>query len=92
MANKDCKIVWNKCLEVIRDILQSEQLFNTWFKPIVPLQLENNVLTIQVPSHYFYEYLEEHYGIQVDRERYTVAYDVFASNLMPDITVLENMP
>ena len=38
------------------------------------------------------EYLEEHYGIQVDRERYTVAYAVFASNLMPDITVLENMP
>lgn len=36
------------------------------------------------------EYLEEHYGIQVDRERYTVIYEVFASNLMPDITVLEN--
>ena len=36
------------------------------------------------------EYLEEHYGIQVDRERYTVMYEVFASNLMPDITVLEN--
>ena len=36
------------------------------------------------------EYLEEHYGIQVDRERYTVIYDVIASNLMPDVTVLEN--
>ena len=36
------------------------------------------------------EYLEEHYGIQADRERYTVMYEVFASNLMPDITVLEN--
>jgi len=36
------------------------------------------------------EYLEKHYGIQVDRERYTVIYEVFASNLMPDITVLEN--
>ena len=36
------------------------------------------------------EYLEEHYGIQVDEARYTVAYDVFASNMMPDITVLEN--
>ena len=35
-------------------------------------------------------YLEEHYGIQVDRDRYTVMYDVFASNLMPDVTVLEN--
>ena len=36
------------------------------------------------------EYLEEHYGIQVDRERYTVEYEIFASNLMPDVTVLEN--
>ena len=36
------------------------------------------------------EYLEEHYGIQVDRERYTVIYEAFASNLMPDVTVLEN--
>ena len=36
------------------------------------------------------EYLEEHYGIRVDRERYTVMYEIFASNLMPDVTVLEN--
>ena len=36
------------------------------------------------------EYLEEYYGIQVNREQYTVIYDGFASNLMPDITVLEN--
>lgn len=36
------------------------------------------------------EYLEEHYGIQVDRDRYTVMYEIFASNLMPDVTVLEN--
>ena len=37
-------------------------------------------------------YLEEHYGVQVDEARYTVGYSVFASNLMPDITVLENEP
>jgi hypothetical protein len=35
-------------------------------------------------------YLEEHYGIQIDTDRYTVRYDAFAENLMPDITVLEN--
>ncbi len=35
-------------------------------------------------------YLQEHYGVQIDEKRYTVIYDVFASNLMPDITVLEN--
>ena len=34
-------------------------------------------------------YLEEHYGVQIDRNRYTVSYSVFADNLMPDITVLE---
>lgn len=37
-------------------------------------------------------YLEDHYGLQIDTDRYTVYYDVFASNLMPDITVLENEP
>lgn len=34
-------------------------------------------------------YLETHYGIQVDETRYAVRYEVFAANLMPDITVLE---
>ncbi|GFI62500.1 hypothetical protein IMSAG049_01684 [Clostridiales bacterium] len=38
------------------------------------------------------EYLEKHYGIQIDKKRYTVRYDAFAQNLMPDITVLENEP
>ena len=36
------------------------------------------------------EYLKEHYGVQIDGERYTVHYMVIADNLMPDITVLEN--
>lgn len=34
------------------------------------------------------EYLTEHYGIQVDTDRYMVGYTPIASNLMPDITVL----
>lgn len=35
------------------------------------------------------DYLKKHYGLQVDEERYIIFYDVFAGNLMPDITVLE---
>lgn len=35
------------------------------------------------------EYLEENYGIQIDRKRYSVFYSGFASNVMPDITVVE---
>ena len=38
------------------------------------------------------EYLTEYYGVQIDSERFTVKYDLYASNLMPDITVLEKEP
>lgn len=57
---KDCKNVWNNCLEVIKDNVPF-QSYRTWFEPIVPVKLERNVLTIQVPSQFFYEWLEEHY-------------------------------
>ena len=56
----DPKTAWNKCLSRIRESI-GDQGFETWFKPIVPVKLENKVLTIQVPSQFFYEYLEEHY-------------------------------
>lgn len=52
--------VWRNCLKVIKDNV-SDQSFKTWFLPIKPVKLENNVLTIQVPSQFFYEWLEEHY-------------------------------
>ena len=31
----------------------------------------------------------EHYGINIDETKYAVHYEIFASNIMPDITVLE---
>ena len=55
-----CGTVWNDCLEVIR-INVEEENFNTWFKPITPLRVEGEVLTIQVPSQFFYEWLEDNY-------------------------------
>ncbi|MCI9679075.1 MAG: hypothetical protein HFF77_08875 [Oscillospiraceae bacterium] len=36
-----------------------------------------------------YEDLKRSSGIAVDEEKYSVFYDIFASNIMPDITVLE---
>lgn len=52
--------IWDSCLKIIKDNV-SLQAFRTWFDPIIPIKLENNVLTIQVPSHFFYEWLEENY-------------------------------
>lgn len=56
----DCQLLWSKCLAVIKDIVP-EAAFNTWFVPIVPLSCEDKKVTIQVPSQFFYEYLEEKY-------------------------------
>lgn len=53
-------LIWESCLRVIKDNLPI-QAFKTWFEPIKPIKIEDSVLTIQVPSHFFYEWLEEHY-------------------------------
>lgn len=51
---------WSKCLDIIKDNIP-QKAFQTWFSPIIPAALSNNILTIQVPSQFFYEWLEEHY-------------------------------
>ncbi|NBV08465.1 MAG: chromosomal replication initiator protein DnaA [Flavobacteriia bacterium] len=57
---KDHETTWKACLNVIKDNI-SLQAFKVWFEPIIPVKLEKSILTIQVPSHFFYEWLEQHY-------------------------------
>jgi chromosomal replication initiator protein len=57
---KDFKSVWDNCLAIIKDNID-EQSFSTWFEPILPVGIEKSTLIIQVPSQFFYEWLEEHY-------------------------------
>lgn len=52
--------VWDNCLSFIKDNIQP-QAYKTWFEPIVAVKLTDNALSIQVPSKFFYEWLEEHY-------------------------------
>lgn len=35
-----------------------------------------------------YAYLKAHYGVRVDEGRYAIVYELFASNVMPEITVI----
>ena len=58
--SKTAKSVWNNCLDFIKDNITS-QAYKTWFEPIEAVKLTNNALSIQVPSKFFYEWLEEHY-------------------------------
>lgn len=52
--------IWDKCLTIIKDNVQ-HQTFRTWFEPISAVSFEQDILTIQVPSQFFYEWLEEHF-------------------------------
>ena len=52
--------VWKECLFFIKDNIKP-QAYKTWFEPIKPVKISGEVLTIQVPSKFFYEWLEEHY-------------------------------
>ena len=58
--SKTAQSVWENCLSFIKDNVQ-EQAFKTWFEPIQSVELTDNALYIQVPSKFFYEWLEEHY-------------------------------
>lgn len=60
MIEQEVELVWNDCLAVIKDNV-SNQSYRTWFEPIKPVKLSGAVLTIQVPSQFFFEWLEEHY-------------------------------
>ena len=78
--------IWGKCLEVIKDNI-NPQNYATWFEPIEALRLENNVLTIQVPSQFFYEWLEEHY---VSLLRKTIKHFLGADGRLEYSIIVEN--
>ena len=53
--------LWDRCLAIIRDNV-SEEHYRTWFEPIHAVKYSDNELTVQVPTQFFYEYLEEHFA------------------------------
>lgn len=78
--------LWNQCLSIIKDNVP-ELSYSTWFLPIVPLSYENDALLIQVPSHFFYEQLENQYAdligkavLRVTGENTRLLYQVMVSD------------
>lgn len=52
--------VWNECLSIIGNIIDTQK-FDTWFRPIKPVLIEDSTLTIEVPSDFVREVLEDTY-------------------------------
>ncbi|MBZ0295634.1 MAG: chromosomal replication initiator protein DnaA, partial [Anaerolineae bacterium] len=57
---------WKECLKSIKGSV-TLMTFNTWFLPIKPLKLENSTLNVQLPSHFFWEWIDEHYNVLIHK-------------------------
>lgn len=52
--------VWTNCLKVIKESV-SPMAYSTWFLPIKPVGHLNNVLKVELPGNFHWEWIEEHY-------------------------------
>ena len=75
--------IWNNCLRVIKDNLRNET-YRAFFEPIKPVSVKHNVLTLEVPTQFFYEYIEEHF---VDLLKKTIK-----KELGPDAKLVYSIP
>ncbi|MDR1896256.1 MAG: chromosomal replication initiator protein DnaA [Prevotellaceae bacterium] len=83
------KQVWANCLQIIKDNISPDN-YRTWFAPIVPVRLHDNVLTIEVPTAFFYEYLEENF---IDLLRVTLRRELgIAAKLEYSVRVVTGAP
>ena len=62
----DFNLVWAECLKTIKDNV-TQMTYNTWFVPIRPVNMENSVLKIQLPSQFFWEWIDEHYNTLINK-------------------------
>lgn len=59
--NRTAVDVWDQCLVIISEKV-NPQSFKTWFQPMKPKSFESEILTLQVPSNFFHEWIEERYS------------------------------
>jgi len=62
----DLSIIWKNCLSRIKKNV-TQMTYNTWFLPIRPLQLEDNTLKVELPSQFFWEWIDEHYNSLINK-------------------------
>ncbi|HKB86431.1 MAG TPA: chromosomal replication initiator protein DnaA [Ignavibacteriaceae bacterium] len=63
---RDAASIWKECLKSIKDNV-TLMTYNTWFLPIKPLELSASTLKVQIPSQFFWEWIDEHYNTLINR-------------------------
>ncbi len=62
----DSSSVWKECLNRIKQNV-TLMTYNTWFLPIKPVDLQNSTLKVQLPSQFFWEWIDEHYNSLINK-------------------------
>ena len=52
--------IWGDFLGEIKNNV-TQMTFNTWFLPIKPIEISNSTIKVQLPSQFFWEWIDEHY-------------------------------
>ena len=66
IAVKDPTLVWKACLLKIKEKV-SMMTYNTWFLPIKPVELIDSTLKVQIPSQFFWEWIDEHFNVLITK-------------------------
>jgi chromosomal replication initiator protein len=61
MAVDPTPVFWNRILEVLARRLPTQQAFDTWFQPVQPRRVSDEVIELEVPSLFFAEWIQQHY-------------------------------
>ncbi|MEE9449220.1 MAG: chromosomal replication initiator protein DnaA [Ignavibacteriaceae bacterium] len=65
-TNTDPTSVWKACLNKIKGNV-TLMTYNTWFLPIKPMELKESTLRVQLPSQFFWEWIDEHYNSLINK-------------------------
>lgn len=80
-------LIWKNCLKMIKDVIPPTS-FKTWFEPIKAVNLNDSTLTLEVPSDFFREYLEEHFITYISKAlKRVIGVD---AKLMYEVKIIQN--
>jgi len=60
VPSKNISEIWGDFLGEIKNNV-TQMTFNTWFLPIKPIEMNNSTIKVQLPSQFFWEWIDEHY-------------------------------
>ncbi|MFI5370116.1 MAG: chromosomal replication initiator protein DnaA [Candidatus Eisenbacteria bacterium] len=59
--------LWEQVLCTVKGAIESQQAFDTWFRPIVPLRLDSALVELEVPNPFFVDWIHEHHLPALER-------------------------